>query len=166
MQGGVFELPLPRFSTGVMRGRFNPADGNLYACGLSAWGSTQSELGGLYRIRYIETNAIIPIGLKAKKHGIEITFSNKIDSESASIVSNYKVKTWDLERSRKYGSEHYNTKSLLVEKIEVSEDGKSVMLTIPEIKPTWVMEIKYELTDLHGKKITGLIQNTIHQLGN
>ena len=46
VQGGVFELPIPRFSTGVMRGRFNPRDGQLYLAGLSAWGSTQPQLGG------------------------------------------------------------------------------------------------------------------------
>ena len=165
MQGGIFELPLPRFSTGIMRGRFNSADGNLYACGLSAWGSTQADLGGLYRIRYKETNAIIPVGLNVKKHGIKIIFSNKVDVKSAESVANYKIETWDLERSRRYGSEHYNTKTVQVEKVEVSEDGKSVILIIPEIKPAWVMEITYELTDIHGKKATGLIQNTIHKQG-
>ncbi len=166
IQGGIFELPLPRLSTGIMRGRFNAADGNLYACGLSAWGSTQSDLGGLYRIRYKETNAIIPTGLNAKKSGMKITFSNKVDATSASDVSNYKVETWDLKRSRSYGSEHHNTKTLKVEKVEVSNDGKSVMLVIPEIKPTWVMQITYEITDSSGKKVTGLIQNTIHKLGD
>ncbi len=165
MQGGVFELPLPRFATGVMRGRFNSADGNLYACGLSAWGSTQSDLGGLYRIRYKETNAIIPTGLNVEKHGIKITFSNKVDVKSAESPANYKIETWDLERSRSYGSKHYNTKPLKVEKAKVSEDGKTVILVIPEIKSTWVMEITYELTDIHGKKVTGLIQNTIHKVG-
>ena len=165
MQGGIFELPLPRFSTGIMRGRFNSADGNLYACGLSAWGSTQADLGGLYRIRYKETNGIIPVGLNVKKHEIKIIFSNKVDVKSAESVANYKIETWDLERSRRYGSEHYNTKTVQVEKVELSEDGKSVILIIPEIKPTWVMEITYELTDIHGKKATGLIQNTIHKQG-
>ena len=97
--------------------------------------------------------------------GIKIIFSNKVDVKSAESVANYKIETWDLERSRRYGSEHYNTKTVQVEKVEVSEDGKSVILIIPEIKPTWVMEITYELTDIHGKKTTGLIQNTIHKQG-
>jgi hypothetical protein len=166
MQGGVFELPLPRFSTGVMRGRFNASDGSLYACGLSAWGSTQADLGGLYRIRYRETNAIIPIRLNAIKSGMRITFSNKVDVASASDAAHYKVETWDLKRSRSYGSEHYNTKILKVEKVEVSKDGKSVQLFIPEIKPTWVMQITYEIKESGGKQVTGIIQNTIHKLGD
>jgi glucose/arabinose dehydrogenase/cytochrome c5 len=164
-QGGVFELPLPRFSTGVMRGRFNQTDGNLYACGLSAWGSTQAELGGLYRIRYQETNAVLPVGLNAKKKGMKITFSNPVDAISASQQKNYQVKTWDLKRSRKYGSEHYNTQTLNVDKVEVSADGKSVLILLPQIKPTWVMEITYEVKGTNGKSVKGVIQNTIHQLG-
>lgn len=165
-QGGIFELPVPRFSTGVMRGRFNAADGNLYACGLSAWGSTQADLGGLYRIRYVENQAIIPVALSAKKRGMKITFSDKVDAESAARMENYKVETWDLERSRAYGSKHYNVKTLKVEKVEVSEDGKSVFLVIPDIRPTWVMEISYQLKGKDGAMVPGLIQNTIYQLGD
>jgi len=37
-QAGVIDLPGVKFLSGVMRGRFNPQDGNLYACGMSAWG--------------------------------------------------------------------------------------------------------------------------------
>jgi glucose/arabinose dehydrogenase len=164
-QGGIFELPVPRFSTGVMRGRFNAADGNLYACGLSAWGSTQADLGGLYRIRYVDKQSIIPIGLNAKKRGMKITFSDKPDAESMANVENYKVETWDLERSRAYGSKHYNVKTLAIEKVEVSADGKSVLLVLPDIKPTWVMQISYQFKGRDGVMVPGLIQNTIYQLG-
>ena len=166
IQGGVFELPMPRLPTGVMRGRFNPADGNLYACGLSAWGSTQADLGGLYRIRYKETKAIIPIKLNARKNGIVITFSNPIDVASASNPSNYKIETWNLLRSRSYGSKHYDTKTLTVKAVEIAKNGESITLIIPEIKPTWVMQITYKLKDVNGKKVNGLIQNTIHKLGD
>ncbi len=53
VQGGVIDLPGIKFLTGVMRGRFNPGDGQLYACGMSAWGTDQLlRGGGLYRVRY------------------------------------------------------------------------------------------------------------------
>ncbi len=41
-QGGMCALPLPPFPTGVMRGRFHPADGQLYACGMFAWAGNQT----------------------------------------------------------------------------------------------------------------------------
>lgn len=165
VQGGIFELPIPRFSTGVMRGRFNPGDEQLYLCGLSAWGSTQPQLGGLYRIRKVDQPMHIPIGLKATTQGIALNFTDELDAGSAAQISNYTVKTWDLLRSRKYGSQHYNEQILEVTKAVLGKDKKSILLTIPQIKPTWGMEIQYQIKDDRGEIIEGLVQNTIHQLG-
>ncbi|WP_245189624.1 DUF6797 domain-containing protein [Lunatimonas salinarum] len=164
-QGGVFELPIKRFATGIMRGRFNPGDGQLYACGLSAWGSSQPQLGGLYRIRVTEKPMYIPIDIKADKSGIVLSFTDKLDPSSVQELSNYTVKTWDLLRSRKYGSAHHNEKELQVSKVELMKDGRTIKLTLPEIQPTWVMEIDFNLLDKTGKEVKGLIQNTIHTLG-
>ncbi len=167
MQGGIFELPIERFSTGVMRGRFNPRDSELYVCGLSAWGSTQPQLGGLFRIRYVGgKNAVIPVELHALRSGMEIGFSAELDAKAAQDPANYKVETWDLKRSRSYGSKHYNEKTLTVTGVELSKDGKKVKLVLPDIQPTWVMEITYQLRDSNGTPVTGVVQNTIHKLGN
>lgn len=170
MQGGLFELPIPRFSTGVMRGRFNPGDGQLYACGLSAWGSTGPELGGLYRIRYNGGKAVIPIKLHTAKQGIKITFSHPLDINESfalstpSTISTINIKTWDLKRSSKYGSSHYNEKRLSIIKVELSKDKRELFLTVQGIKPTWVMQIEYDFVKKNGKHEKGLIQNTINAL--
>jgi cytochrome c5 len=165
VQGGIFELPVPRFSTGVMRGRFNPGDGQLYLCGLSAWGSTQPQLGGLYRIRKVDQPLTIPVVIKATTKGIELNFTDELDAKSVADVAHYTIKTWDLLRSRKYGSKHYNEQTLAVTNATLGKDKKSIKLTIPNIKPTWVMEIQYQLKDERGKSLDGLVQNTVHQLG-
>ena len=165
MQGGVFELPIPTFSTGVMRGRFNPADGQLYACGLSAWGSAQPELGGFYRIRYNGEKTIVPLALHVLANGIRIKFSHELNKKNVEDIASYQVQTWDLKRSRKYGSDHYNTKSLIVKNATLSKDGKEIFLTIMDVKPTNVMEVKFQFLDDTGKPVKGLIQNTINQIG-
>lgn len=165
VQGGIFELPVPRFSTGVMRGRFNPGDGQLYLCGLSAWGSTQPQLGGLYRIRKVDQPLTIPVGIKATTQGIELNFTDELDAKSVADVAHYTVKTWDLLRSRSYGSKHYNEQTLAVTQATLGKDKKSIKLTIPNIKPTWVMEIQYQIKDERGESLDGLVQNTVHQLG-
>jgi len=166
LQGGIVELPMPRFSTGIMRGRFNSQDGQLYLCGLSAWGSTQSQLGGLYRIKPTNKPLNVPLEIHATNKGIQLVFANPLSSTSVSNLTNYQVKIWDLLRSRKYGSKHYNEKTIQVEKAALGPDMKSIFLTIPAIKPTWGMEIKYQLMGQNGKSIDGLVQNTIHQLAN
>lgn len=165
VQGGIFELPVPRFSTGVMRGRFNPGDGQLYLCGLSAWGSTQPQLGGLYRIRKVDKPMAIPVGIKATTQGIELNFTDELDAKSVADAAHYTVKTWDLLRSRKYGSKHLNEQTIKVSKAALGKDKKSILLTIPQIKPTWGMEIQYRIKDGNENDVSGLVQNTIHQLG-
>ena len=49
MQGGMSHLPMPAFPTGVMRGRFHPADGQLYLCGMFAWAGNATAARRLLR---------------------------------------------------------------------------------------------------------------------
>ncbi len=166
IQGGMCEFPIEQFPTGVMRGRFHATDGQLYCCGMFAWAGSQQKPGGLYRIRYTEKPVHLPIGLNATKSGMSITFSAKVDLTSASDPNNYSIKTWDLKRTENYGSEHYNPKTISVTASELLTDGKTVSLTIPEIQPTWGMEIKYRIKTDSDNWTDGKIHNSIFQLGN
>ena len=165
MQGGMCQLPIPEFPTGVMRGRFQPQDGQLYTCGMFAWAGSQTQPGGFYRIRHTGKPTHLPVRLNAKKDGMQITFSSELDLDSASDAGNYRVKVWSLKRTAKYGSKHYDEHSIKVVAARLSEDNKTVLLEIPEIKPTWCMEIKYAIKAPGGTKIIGTIHNTVHQLG-
>ncbi len=164
-QGGMVELPLPQFPTGIMRGRFNPADGQLYTCGMSAWATNQMiQVGGLYRVRYTGKPLDLPIAMRALDSGMELTFSDPLDQNSASDLGNYQISTWDLERTRRYGSDRLNVQELQIEGIKISKDRKTVLLQLPEIAPTWVMEIKYQLEGQSGNSFEGVVQNTIYEL--
>ncbi|MEZ5042113.1 MAG: DUF6797 domain-containing protein [Saprospiraceae bacterium] len=164
-QAGMIELPVPQFPTGIMRGRFNPKDGQFYGCGMSAWATNQMiQVGGLYRIRYTGQPLNLPIKLEAFEDGIQLTFSDPLDKSSAEDLSHFTINTWDLKRTRSYGSKRYNAKELAIEKAILSNDKKTLKLYLPDIQPTWVMEILYELESAKGKAIKGAIQNTIYEL--
>lgn len=166
MQGGMCQLPIPQFPTGTMRGRFNPSDNQLYTCGMFAWGSNQqTQEGGFYRIRYTGQPAHLPNGLHARRSGIELAFSDRLDSAAAANPSNYAVKVWSLKRSANYGSKHFGEHELAVAEAVPTADGKRVFLKIPALAPTWCMEIKYSLSGASGEAIDGVIHNTIHKLG-
>ena len=47
----------------------------------------------------------------------------------------------------------------------ISDDGRTVLLEIPDLRPTWCMEVTYELRAAGGQPVEGVIHNTIHQLG-
>ncbi len=163
-QGGMCALPLPLFPTGIMRPRFHPTDGQLYVCGMFAWAGNQVVPGGFYRVRYTGKPTDLPVGLKAKSGAVELTFTDALDATNAADAKNYEVKVWGLKRSQNYGSKHIDEKPLAVSKATVSADGKTVKLDLPDLAPTWCMEIKYRVKGTDGRAVVGTIHNTIHAL--
>lgn len=164
-QGGVIDLPGVKLRTGIMRGRFNPVDGQLYACGMSAWGTSQTIKGGdFYRLRYTGKPVSLPTRLSAEEDGVTLTFANELEEKNVRMSANFTVQSWELKRSRKYGSERYNTQTLTVAEVKLSRDKKTVKLILPGIKPVDVMTIAYSVTDSKGNTFKGKVQNTIHSL--
>ncbi len=165
-QGAIVELPVPQFPTGIMRGRFHPQDGQFYGCGMMAWGSSQVlQAGGLYRIRYTGKPLNLPLALHARTGGLEIQFSDPLDAKAVQETSRYQISTWALKRSHFYGSKRINPTKLPVTEVELSADGKTVFLHIPELAPNWIVETKYELRDAAGNAFQGALQGTIYELG-
>ena len=164
-QGGMCEFPIPQFPTGTMRGRFRKDDGQLYLCGMFAWGSNQKHEGGLYRLRYTGKPVHLPVEINATEQGVRLLFSGDVDEKAAVDITNYNVKVWSLKRTANYGSKHYDERNLDITSAKLGADQRTVMLTIPEIQTTWCMEIKYQLQSPLGTPIRGTIHNTIHRLG-
>ncbi len=164
-QGGMVSLGLD-FPTGIMRGRFHPDNGQLYTTGMFAWAGSKHQDGGFYRVRATGAAPNLPIALKARPSGIELGFTDPLDKASGSDVSNYQIKVWGLRRTKNYGSRHYDERTLEITNADISDDGKTVLLTVPEIAPTWCMEIKVNVRDVSGAPLERVIHNTIHQLGD
>ena len=164
LQGGVVALPLPLFPTGTMRGRFNLQDGQLYTCGLFGWAGNRTADGGFFRVRYTGKPCYLPVGIHATSDGVQLTFTDPLDAAMAQDPKNYAVATWGLKRSENYGSPRTGEKTLSVHSARLMADRKTVVLEIPEIQPTWCMEIKCSIRGADGTAISRQIQNTIHAL--
>jgi hypothetical protein len=93
-----------------------------------------------------------------------LCFSGALDPRSAGNPKNYAVRTWALKRSQQYGSKHYHEKAAKVTAATVSADGKLVTLAVEDLRPTWSMEIRYDLKAADGATVQGLVHNTIHRL--
>jgi hypothetical protein len=163
MQGGMIELPIPSFPTGVMRGRFHPRDEQLYLCGMFAWAGNATAPGGLYRLRATGRDVYLPVELHAEPSQLRLVFSESLDPNSVD-PSDVQLKSWDLKRSAKYGSDHFNEKQLTVDRATLSADGRTLTLIVPDLRPTWCMEVRYSLKSRDGKPVSGVIHNTIHVL--
>jgi hypothetical protein len=55
----------------------------------------RGQPGGFYRVRYTGKPVYLPLGLTAKKSGMFIRFSGKLDLKTASDPQNYAAKTWN-----------------------------------------------------------------------
>lgn len=166
LQGGVSPLPIPDLPTGIMRGRFSPADGHLYVCGLSAWGTEQMHLpGGFYRIRATGRPIHVPVGLEAKKQGVVLTFSEPVRFPiERSLTEAFEVRSWSLKRSMNYGSKHYNEMVHFVEAVEQSKDGRSILIRFQYTPPVWQLAIRYHLLTSEGLPLENEVQSTIHRV--
>ncbi|MBM4003758.1 MAG: heme-binding protein [Planctomycetes bacterium] len=165
VQGGMCELPIPPFPTGIMRGRFHVGDGHLYVCGMFAWAGNATQPGGFYRIRRGTAPLHVPRSLEVHGDELRIGFTAALRRESAENTSNYSLQAWDLKRSREYGSAHYNERPLKTEKATLDADGRTVVLKIASLAPTWCMSVGFSLTADDGSPVQGVIHNTIHSTG-
>jgi hypothetical protein len=129
-----------------------------------AWAGNQTQPGGFYRVRYTGKPLYLPIGLKATKAGMVITFSGALDTKTAGDAKNFAIQTWSLKRSAQYGSKHYDEKPLKVTAAKLAADRKTVTLEIENLQPTWSMEIRYDIKAADGSAARGFLHNTIHRL--
>jgi len=130
-----------------------------------AWAGNATEPGGLYRLRATGQPMHLPIGLHATKRGLKLNFTEPLDPASID-VGKIEIKTWSLKRTANYGSKHFDERTLEVKGAKLADDNKTLLLEIPEIQPTWCMEIKYSLRSATGKPVSGVINNTIHHLAD
>ena len=165
-QGGMVALPIPTLPTGVMRGRFHPTDGQLYALGMFAWAGNQTDPGGFYRVRATGKPMTLPVGLHASKAGISLTFTDPLDPAAAADLSSFALKTWDLKRTANYGSKHLNERNATLTGAKLSSDRKTLTLLWPDLHPTLGMEIRYRVRSATGQPVEGVIHNSIYQVAD
>ncbi|WP_157972131.1 DUF6797 domain-containing protein [Pleomorphovibrio marinus] len=142
-QGAHVGLPL-LFKSGLERGRFH-RDGHLYLVGMTSWQSIGENWGSFHRVRYNGRPLDIPIAVNTKAGGLEIRFSQELDSEAATKIENYQLQKWTYPWTSQYGTRGkvYSLDNpgatkpdpIQVESLRLSDDRKSIFLEIPDLKP-------------------------------
>ena len=107
VQGGVVKFPV-KFLSGIMRPRFNAADGQLYVAGLRGWQSSAAQDACFQRVRYTGKPANMVTGLKVLKTGLELTFTDPVDAEDGADPDSYDVEQWNYLWCGEYGSDDYS----------------------------------------------------------
>ena len=161
MQGGVAQIPV-ELSSSAMRARINPRDGQLYTSGLKGWQTNAKGNGGLDRVRYTGKPVHLPKSIKVKKDRIEIGFYEALDPTAANSLSQFKFGAWNIKWSFNYGSPEIPVDGLELKKVELLDDGKTIALHIPNLKPVHMAQIDYDIKSAKGEVMKGRIDHTIH----
>jgi hypothetical protein len=192
-QGAHVNLPL-MFKSGLERGRFHE-DGHLYIAGMTSWQSIGEDWGSFHRVRYTGQPLNVPISVNTKAGGLEIRFSQELDPKIAADIENYELQKWTYPWTSQYGTRgkmfsvdnpgETEPDPVEVESIRLSDDGKSVFLAIPALKPGivstsigtieelpdmieaslgLVMSINYKISTADGMELNNMIHKTIHRV--
>jgi hypothetical protein len=155
-----------------MRGRFSPADGQLYVTGLRGWQTTGVRDGALQRVRYTGKPLHTVYSMSVSKDAVTLTFTEPLDPETAADADSYAVQQWNYEWSAKYGSPDFSVADpkkkgrdgVDVKSAKLSSDGKTVTLEIPGLKPVMQMGIKIRARAADKAAVSLEVYATIHQV--
>ncbi|WP_246114387.1 DUF6797 domain-containing protein [Rubripirellula tenax] len=176
--GGVEQASLVKFphdfDTGIMRGRVNPVDGQLYVTGLNGWndnGRAGLADKGIYRVRYTGKPLRMIENCQVESGGLRIQFNFPVDSSSATDVASYVAQQWNYKWTENYGSDHYHPEtrepgeqSVVISNVELSDDRKSVLLKIPRLRPVNQLRLQVNVKDESGATFSEDIYWTIHSV--
>ena len=173
-QGGMVKLPL-RFSSGIMRPRFSPYDGQLYVGGLKGWQSNAARDGAIQRVRYTGKSLTLPISLSVSDVGITVGFSGPLEATSASELQNYALEQNNYRWSADYGSpelklgvtdagdsKNRGTTPVAIKSVKLAADRKSVFLEVPGLAPVMTSRIKLNIKAEDGSRIPDEVVHTIN----
>ena len=162
------------FGTGIMRGRVNPVDGQLYLTGLNGWndnGRAGLADNGIYRVRYTGKPLRMIEDCQVESGGLRIQFNFRVDPASATDVASYAAQQWNYKWTKNYGSDHYHPEtgelgeqSVAISSVQLSEDHQSVLLKIPGLRPVNQLRLQLNVNDESGATFSEQVYWTIHHV--
>ncbi|HVE42679.1 MAG TPA: DUF6797 domain-containing protein [Planctomycetota bacterium] len=169
VQGGVVRFPL-RFPSGVMRGRFNPADGQLYVAGLRGWSSAAAKDCAFQRVRYTGKPVHLPINVVTRKGGMDVTFTSPLDAASVADPENIGAVAFNVVRTAGYGSPEFSIEDpkrqrrdpVEIKSSMLKDDGKTIALEIPGLKPVTNLVLKFRVKGADGTPVAVELDYTLH----
>lgn len=153
------------FGTGIMRGRTNSADGQLYVTGLNGWNDNgRGDLadGGIYRVRHTGRPVRMITHCEVHPGELRLQFNFPLDRNASSEVAAYVAEQWNYKCNYKwidkYGSDLYHPEtgevgkqSLPIDSVSVSDDGKTLSLGTSKLRPVNQLHLKIDVMDASGK---------------
>ena len=172
-QAAIIKLPHD-FVTGIMRGRVNPNDGQVYVTGLDGWnGNGRMGLSdkGIQRLRYTGKPLRMVTDCQVEQGGLRLDFNFQLDPQTANSIKSFVVDQWNYQWRHEYGSAMFHPETGKVGKETVNvatatllPGGKSVKLAIPSIQPVNQLHLRLKLKGIDGQPFAEEIYWTINAI--
>jgi hypothetical protein len=170
-QGAVFPLE-GRFLSGPLRGAFNPKDGQLYVVGCQGWQTAAARDGSFQRLRYTGRKLALPVAWQAHVGSLRLEFNEPLDRETAEDPGSYALTAWNYKYAAQYGSKEWSVKHpdregtdpWEVTSAKLLPDGRTVVLTVPDLGPVMQFALKFNLDTAARAPAAGELYGTIHRL--
>jgi cytochrome c2 len=148
-----FDLP-------VLNATVNPSDGFVYMTGFQVmgWGTTAKRESGLMRVRYTGAPVTVPREVVPMDQGVLLRFEAALDPKLATDPASYSIESWHYKRTYQYGSPHLKADGtpgqdwITPSSAYLSQDGKSVFVGVPGMKPVQQMRVGWSLATAEGLK--------------
>ena len=150
-QGAVVPLP-GEFRSGAHRGRFHPADGQLYVTGMQGWGSYTPDDGCFERVRYTGVDVQVPTGFRVHANGLLLSFALPLDASVAARSESHFAQSWNYRYGPAYGSPEFSARHPglrghdveTVRSSHVLADARTLFLEMPELQPVSQLHVRIQ----------------------
>jgi putative heme-binding domain-containing protein len=171
-QSAVIRLPFD-FRTGIMRGRVNPKDGQVYVTGLQGWNGG-GRIGlldqGIQRLRYTGKDLPMVTDCRVERDGLRIDFNFQVDRTSVDRPEAWIGNQWNYKWQSSYGSEMYSPatgkvgmEAITWDEIILEPDGKSVLLRWKGLRPVHQLHLQIKVAATGGEVFKEEVYWTIHR---
>ena len=167
VQGGLVSLT-DGFTAPLLKAQMRQQDGQLYLTGFAIWGSNAKEVSTFARLRYTGQPSTIPLSVEAGQQGVLLRFATPLDRAVAADPGKYDVQRWNYQRTENYGSGHFKLDGsagqdrLRVASANLSADGKSLLLVLPDMRPANQLQVAYQLRSAAGKTVADTLYLTMN----
>jgi hypothetical protein len=104
--------------------------------------------------------------------GIRVPRTHDSLNDTAGDPDNYTVQRWQYRYTAQYGSSEYSIEdpeetgrdTVQVTGVQVSDDGRQILVQIEDLKPVMQMRLGYDLRTEDGQRIRNAIYHTIHRV--
>src|SRR5207249_3752498 len=138
-----------------------PTDGQLYLCGLRGWDTNAVKDGQFCRVRYTGKAVSVPVGLRVRQSGLEITFSAPLDRGAVEDDQNW-AGEWGGQAG-KVGRKPGAQAEMAIEAVRLAKDGRTVTVELNRVPVGVNYSIQYQLKAADGSPVSGKLHGTIHR---